>query len=249
MINNFLHTLAVVLGLGVVLPIVLGSMVVVISRANKRSAVLLGGFYAQVIFGGLGVIIHELSHLVVAIIFGHHIQQVRLLRIPNSHDPHDQSLGFVNHTWNDDSLYQKIGNVFIGIAPVIGCALAMVWGTRILVPSFYNQWLVAIGGRQITEHPSAWWQWLVWLLLMVNISIGGFDLSPADLQNSRQGIVALTVIILLGSFGSNLIWDYQTIYVNLSHLIRSLIAMMAFAIAINLILWGIMRLDVWLRSH
>lgn len=84
---------------------------------------------------------------------------------------------------------------------------------------------------------------------MVNISIGGFDLSPADLQNSRQGIVALTVIILLGSFGSNLIWDYQTIYVNLSHLIRPLIAMMAFAIAINLILWGIMRLDVWLRSH
>lgn len=249
MVNNFLHTLAVFAGLIIILPVLLGSILVAISRANKSASVLLSGFYGQIIFGGIGVIIHEMSHLILAVIFGHHIQSVSLLHIPNSHDPRDRGLGYVGHTWNDDNLYQKIGNVFIGIAPVIGCSLAMIWSTRLLVPSFYNQWMVAIGGHQITEHPIAWWQWGLWIVLMINISIGGFDLSASDLQNSRHGIMALIIVITLAACLSSLIMNYQTIYAKLSQIIGPLMWMLVFAIAINAGLWLIMRIGVRLRSR
>lgn len=249
MVNNFIYTLAVLVGMIIILPGLLGSFLVTISRANKRSSVLLGGFYGQVIFGGVGVIIHELSHLIVAVIFGHHIQSVKLLHIPNPHNPNDRGLGHVGHTWNDENLYQKIGNVFIGIAPVIGCSLSMVWSTRLLVPSFYNQWLVAINGRQIVETPSAWWQWLLWVILMINISIGGFDLSTADLQNSRQGIVVLIIVLTITAFLLSLLMDYRTIYTQLSQVIRPFMLVLSFAIAINGGLWLLMLLTVRLQSH
>lgn len=64
MVNNFLHTLAVFAGLIIILPVLLGSILVAISRANKSASVLLSGFYGQIVFGGIGVIIHEMSHLI-----------------------------------------------------------------------------------------------------------------------------------------------------------------------------------------
>lgn len=57
---------------------------------------------------------------------------------------------------------------------------------------------------------------------MINISIGGFDLSASDLQNSRQGIVALIIVITLTAFLSSLIVNYQTIYAKLSQIIGPL---------------------------
>lgn len=84
---------------------------------------------------------------------------------------------------------------------------------------------------------------------MINISIGGFDLSTADLQNSRQGIVALIIVITLTAFLSSLIVNYQTIYAKLSQIIGPLMWMLIFAIAINAGLWLIMRIGVRLRSR
>lgn len=84
------------------------------------------GFNSQIYVGGLGVVIHELSHLVLAIIFRHRINGVCLLRIPNPNDPTDKSLGYVNHSWNTRSIYQSIGNVFIGTAPVI-CGVLIIF--------------------------------------------------------------------------------------------------------------------------
>lgn len=84
---------------------------------------------------------------------------------------------------------------------------------------------------------------------MINISIGGFDLSAADLQNSRQGIVALIIVITLTAFLSSLIVNYQTIYAKLSQIIGPLMWMLIFTIAINAGLWLIMRIGVRLRSR
>lgn len=249
MFDNFIRTLGVICGLVIVMPVVLGSIAVTISRANKRASVLLGGFYGQVIFGGIGVIIHELSHLIMALIFGHHIQSVSLLHVPNANDPNDRGLGHVGHAWNDASLYQKVGNVFIGIAPVIGCTLTMVLSTRYLVPTVYNRWLSSIGDPQVMGQPSAWWQWLLWIVLIVNISIGGYDLSAADLQNSRQGLIALAIIVLIVSFVASLLADYRTILSKLFQIMRPFAMVLVFAIIVNLILWVMMRLCVHLTGR
>lgn len=247
--NNFLQILWSLVSMIVIGPVIAGSLVVAISRANKRLSIVLGGFYGQVILGGIGVIIHELSHLVVALLFGHRIDRVSLLHIPDAHDPNDRGLGYVSHVWNDDSLYQKIGNVFIGIAPVIGCSLAMVISTRFLVPTLYDRWLLAIGGETITNQPLLWWHVLIWLVLMINISVGGFDLSGADLQNIRQGLIALGVVLIMLAFLLSLVTDNRTISGQLFHLMRPLIMMMSFAIVVNAVLWVLLRLIVVFKKR
>lgn len=249
MVEQIIRTFGVILELVIVVPTILGTIAVAISRANKRDSVMIGGFYGQVIFGGLGVIVHELSHLIVALLFGHHIQSVCLLHIPRASDPHDRGLGYVGHVWNDDSMYQKVGNVFIGIAPVVGCALAMIFSTRWLVPDLYNRWLESTGNTTIPGGQSTWWQWLLWLILMVNISIGGFDLSSADLENSRQGITALIIVIVLAALIGGWLFDPQTIYQHLFYFLQPFYYALAFAILINLALWLVMTIIVHFRSN
>lgn len=52
-----------------------------LSHEANQKLVNTFGFNSQIIVGGLGIIVHELSHLIMAIIFGHHINAVSLLRI------------------------------------------------------------------------------------------------------------------------------------------------------------------------
>lgn len=249
MVENYLQVLKWVGSFLIVIPVLLGLVAVAVSRANKDLSIRVGGFYGQVVLGGIGVMIHELSHLIVAVVFGHHIQSVSLLHIPNVHNPADRGLGHVGHVWNDENLYQKVGNVFIGIAPVIGCALVMVWSTKLLVPQVYNRWLMSVGDPRLMAGNSTWWQWLLWIILMVNISVGGFDLSAADLANSRQGLIALVVIILLGSFIASLFIDPQTIFQKLSQLTRPFDLVLVFAIVVNIGLWAVLQFLVHLKAR
>lgn len=241
--GNYFRIVAIILGTIFVIPLILGSLVVIISRQNKRYSIVLGGLYGQIIGGGIGVIIHELSHLIIAVLFGHYIQNFRLLRIPDFNNPQDNNLGYVSHAWNDESLYQKIGNVFIGIAPVIGCSLAMVLLTRWMEPSIYNRWMG--GSIVINEHP--WWFTVVWLILITNISIGGFDLSAADLQNSRHGIITLLILVLIIAGILTVFTPVETIYQHLFLFMKPFYWVLGFALFINIAIWVIMAIIVHFR--
>ena len=75
------------------------------------------GWTGYCILGSVGVTYHELSHLITAVLFRHKISAVRLFR--PFQGKVDGTLGYVNHSWNNRSLYQKIGNFFIGTAPML----------------------------------------------------------------------------------------------------------------------------------
>lgn len=184
----------------IVIPVILGASLSLISRWNKQLIVNHWGSNAQILLGGIGVIIHELSHSLAALLFGHRISSIRLLHIPDPHDPTDNSLGSVDHQWNNNSLYQRIGNVFIGIAPIIGNTLALILITNWLMPGILT-WF------RLNHHSAnfTWWKLLLWLFLAINISIGGFDLSSADLQNSASGLVTFVVLILIASLFANFV--------------------------------------------
>ena len=66
-------------------------------------------------FAWLGCSVHELSHAFFAIIFGHKITDIELFKPSND----GESLGHVSHSYNKKSIYQKIGNFFIGISPLL----------------------------------------------------------------------------------------------------------------------------------
>lgn len=177
--------------------------VVVLTYINRNSKERLAqrfGPKSIVYVGGLGVIVHELSHLLVALLFGHHINRFRLLitDVPDS----GGVLGYVNHSWNKKNYYQFLGNALIGTAPIFGCAMVLVLLTRWLVPQIYQWGLQSLGNllglaisTNITAGPRSWLLIVIWVILSVNITIGGFDLSDADLKSTLPAFATLLVII------------------------------------------------------
>lgn len=136
------------------IPLLFGSALSLVSHRNKSLVVIYFGFFAQVIGGGIGIIIHELSHLIVALLFRHQIKGVALLRIPRPNDG-DTSLGYVQHAWQTTSLYQRSGNFFIGVAPLIGGTVALVALTRWLVPPIFAWWQSLATGS-LPPPPATW---------------------------------------------------------------------------------------------
>lgn len=171
-----------------------------INRNSKERLAQRFGPKSIVYIGGLGVIVHELSHLIVALLFGHHINGFRLLitDVPDS----GGALGYVNHSWNKKNYYQFLGNVLIGTAPVFGCTIVLILLTRFLVPQFYQWGLQYLGDLvglpvpiHVTVEPGNWLLTIIWAILSINITIGGFDLSDADLKSTLPAFAALLAII------------------------------------------------------
>ncbi len=71
--------------------------------------------------GWLGTPIHELSHVAMCVLFRHRIDDVALF------EPDVQSgrLGYVRHSFTKANRFERVGNVFIGLAPLAGGALAL----------------------------------------------------------------------------------------------------------------------------
>lgn len=74
----------------------------------------------------IGTPIHEIGHIVFAKLFRHEIKEVALFQ-PNKDTG---GLGHVEHGYNPHSIYQQIGNFFVGAAPLI-------WGTFFLFVLLY----------------------------------------------------------------------------------------------------------------
>ena len=71
--------------------------------------------------GWLGTPIHELSHAFMCWVFRHKIKEIALF------EPDQKSgrLGYVVHSFDKRNKFQRIGNFFIGIAPLIGGSIAL----------------------------------------------------------------------------------------------------------------------------
>lgn len=123
-IESFLN-LASVLGVFIVFGILLN----LIESKNNEVIQNSLGINFIVFTGFIGTVVHELSHMLMAFIFNHKIVKVELFR-PFKYKE-DGVLGYVKHTYNPSSLYQQIGNFFIGIAPMIFGTL-FIWILLIL---------------------------------------------------------------------------------------------------------------------
>lgn len=185
----------------IIIPGILGTLLVLVNHNSKQLIVNQFGFHAQIFGGALGIIIHEFSHLIMAVVFGHKITGFRPIRIPNRNDPNDTSLGYVNHTWNQRRFYQQFGNLLIGLAPLIGNTIAILLLTQWLMPQLLLTWTSLITTQSwldvsiFSGAPFSGWSLLIWLLLCSNICTGGFDLSRSDLTNAVTGVVGLIIVL------------------------------------------------------
>ncbi|MHA8110544.1 hypothetical protein ACYATP_03415 [Lactobacillaceae bacterium Melli_B4] len=198
--------------------------------------------HGQLFFGWLGIIIHEFSHLVVALLFGHKITGFRLLHIPNGAG--DERLGYVNHTYNARSAYQRMGNLFIGIAPIFGCAIALIVATQFLDPTLLVQF------KRLPELTFSWqmldlsnlWQLLLLILIASNIAIGGFDLSDTDLQHTKFGLLGLIGLVIVATSFATLLGVADQ-YLNWLHAFSTVIdGSFFFSLVIAVLSNGLIRL-------
>ncbi len=98
-------------------------------------------FYVQKVFGRKGILvtawigtpIHELGHLLMCYLFRHKVNKFRLF----DRKAKDGILGYVNHGWNPKSLYQNIGNFFIGMGPIFSGTAALIVGMHLLLPDSF----------------------------------------------------------------------------------------------------------------
>lgn len=159
--------------------------------------------YIKITF--LGVMIHEIGHIVFCYIFGHKVLDYKLFS-----PEEDGTLGYVNHAYNPNNFYCRIGNFFIGTGPV--------WIGLVII-NFLTIWLLPEFPKYSNETnsfsallPNAfetgvlffkklltvdiWLCWQTWLWLILVLMIGShIALSSPDLHGAADGFIVIMVIL------------------------------------------------------
>ena len=157
-----------------------------LSNSIRKSLAKIFGIQGYIYLTAPGVMIHEIGHAVFCLIFRHKIVEMKLFS-----PEEDGTLGYVNHSYNPNSFYQRIGNFFIGTGPI--------WfGVAVLC---LISWLLLPNAMQISDFFSLnfWgrWQSYIWLYLALTIS-SHITLSPPDLAGSVDGGIAIMATALMG---------------------------------------------------
>ena len=169
-------------------------------------------------FGWLGCSVHELSHAFFALIFGHKIKEIELFK-PNSDG---ESIGHVSHSFNKRSIYQKTGNFFIGIGPLLAGGIVLfvitwilfrieitaIFKYRITTGVFsdkvvFNQFITALWSgliycKNLVLDGILIISWKSFLLIYVLYSTGSsLTLSKSDLKGAATGLLWLVIFVLI----------------------------------------------------
>jgi hypothetical protein len=162
----------------------------------------------------IGTPIHELGHLLMCYLFKHRVKKFKLLnlRAPNG------VLGYVNHEWNRKSLYQNIGNFFIGMGPIFSGTAALILSMYIFLPNsfaaFENYSILSSGMQEqdilskiialtaglfksifSAENLTSASFW-IYFALAIGIS-SHIALSKEDLKGAGRGLITIFTFILL----------------------------------------------------
>ena len=92
-----------------------------IERITERRLAERFGWKSVLWTGWLGTPIHELSHAFMCWVFRHKIKEIALFEP----DRNSGRLGYVLHSFDPRNRFQRVGNFFIGIAPLVGGSIAL----------------------------------------------------------------------------------------------------------------------------
>lgn len=188
---------------------------------EKKSSKMLGehfGWKSILWTGWIGVPIHELSHAAMCIIFGHKVLELVLY----NPDPITGCLGYVRHSKLKDSIYQTVGEFFIGVAPLIGGSICMYFLLIYFLPNFESVFSAVKGkegfilsdanflekiktflliSKDTFYHifvKSNMLSWKFWILLYGIVAIGAHvGPSKPDIEGATEGFIALFVFMFI----------------------------------------------------
>ncbi|MDD9150103.1 hypothetical protein OYT88_16295 [Sporolactobacillus sp. CQH2019] len=200
--------------------LVLGGFILgYLERLSNRLIIRTFGMKGIYFTAWLGTPVHELGHAAMCLLFGHRVTGIKLFQANRS----DGTIGYVTHTYNPDSLYQNIGNLFIGLAPLISGGLAIFASARFLVPN--GSYLIVryfFAGTQTFSlvDPRTWGDLLFadldvfrnfftvenlarpafWLFIFLAVCISSrMSLSPEDIRGARSGAGAMFLLVVLAN--------------------------------------------------
>lgn len=195
------------------IPLLLAFVQNYISSYNERLGYRIMGRKLYYFFvASIGVPVHELGHAFFALIFRHKITDMKLFdpKAPNG------SLGHVNHSYNKKSLYQNVGNFFIGIGPVILGSL-ILYTLATLLFNFSAGGVEENG--QVTSGQAALIFNKGWALIAAIFTSGSFlksflflylvfaigsniTLSKADIRGAKKGFGFLMLFLFILHFAT-----------------------------------------------
>jgi hypothetical protein len=205
----------------------------------------------------LGTPVHEYSHALVALLFKHKINDVVLF----SPDANTGELGHVNHSYNPKSLYQSIGNFFIGLAPLIIGPLVLVILLYALIPqgrelfnqlpSNYNLFTSLSEGiikfLQSLFSPANLASYRFWIFLYFSFCLAS-HLAPSksDLKGAwRGGIVIIFWLFIINIFALLINRDITVYILKASNFLTGLIKVYIYVLLISLIHFLLSFIILW----
>lgn len=260
--------LSMVFTLGTILSIVVFGLLIgwiesacntLIYRRFKDKGILITGF--------IGTTVHEFGHFIMCKVFRHNVIDVKWFstRIGASGE-----LGHVRHSYEERSIYQRIGNFFIGVAPVLIGTLTLILSFRLLLPSSFSEIIkhtdfnnyLNMSNSFSIENFIETLSSSLWLILKELFAFGNFvdikfyifiiiafsismhmSLSRADLINSFDGIVFIYAVSLILSIILIMVGvDYSIVLVAIIKLNVILISFLSIGLLFSVISYIISKL-------
>jgi hypothetical protein len=199
---------------------VFGLVLYLLARMTRTTYVKSAGSKLDIIVTGwIGTPVHELGHAAFCLLFGHRITAIKLY----DPDPSDGTLGYVCHSYSDTP-YQKIGNFFIGIGPILFGSVVLYALLYYLIPNnsavfssvnvqgralaaggihgdiagtMSSLWLTAQHTLSLLFRSDNLSGWKFWVFLYLSMCVAShMELSPPDIKGAWSGLVALVVFLL-----------------------------------------------------
>lgn len=172
----------------------------------------------------IGTPFHEFGHYLFAKLFHHRIDDIALFR-PNKETG---GLGHVEHSYKRSSIYQTLGNFFIGAAPMIFGSLLLFFLMYTLLPNGEDILLILIEARSsiallLAAIPTVFGvifskahivTWEFWLFLYLSFAISS-HIAPSkhDRKGMWSGFFWIALLVFLINFATLLLRLDLTSYV------------------------------------
>jgi hypothetical protein len=211
-------------------------------------------------FGAPGVVVHEVGHAFFCIVFGHKITRMKIFE-PN---PQEDTLGYVEHIYDPDNLYHRIGNFFIGTGPIwFGTAVLYLMSYFILDASVFNaiydinisidtlsSWsgFLLVGQKTLSvieavvknifSNPHLLTDWKFYVFIYLTFVIGShITLSPPDIKGAVSGFITLVIVLLVFNFFTSFMGDFSIVFVrHLSKTYTVFLGFMLYAIVMSILI-------------
>ena len=187
-----------------------------IASTTGKIGIMLTGF--------IGTVVHEFAHYVLCLVFGHQVVEVAWFRPIQG--MRDGVLGYVQHSYNPNNLYEQVGNFFIGIAPLLLGSIFILLLFRTCLPSASKRFTQQMQEQMrrlasdftlghifslIFKQAGALFRNLFtgenfrkpgfWIFMIAAYSISThMSLSLADLQGALVGVGVIFIAIVVGCF-------------------------------------------------